>query len=60
LIGRFFAGYLAPRRATAEHRITALVCEQASPTSVPGPRPPTASVVQLSQPTIPRAGRHSH
>jgi hypothetical protein len=27
LVGRSFAGYLAPRAATAEHRIAALVCD---------------------------------
>jgi hypothetical protein len=31
LIGRSFAGYLAPRAATAEHRIAALVCDPAQP-----------------------------
>jgi dienelactone hydrolase len=29
LLGRSFAGYLAPRAATAEHRICALVCDPA-------------------------------
>jgi len=29
LFGRSFAGYLAPRGATAEHRLTALVCDPA-------------------------------
>lgn len=29
LVGRSFAGYLAPRAATAEHRISALVCDPA-------------------------------
>ncbi len=31
LIGRSFAGYLAPRAATVEHRIAALVCDPAQP-----------------------------
>jgi hypothetical protein len=31
LVGRSFAGYLAPRAATAEHRIAALVCDPAQP-----------------------------
>ena len=32
LIGRSFGGYLAPRGATVEHRIAALVCDPAQPT----------------------------
>jgi len=31
LVGRSFAGYLAPQAATAEHRIAALVCDPAQP-----------------------------
>ncbi len=31
LIGRSFAGYLAPQAATVEHRIAALVCDPAQP-----------------------------
>ena len=31
LVGRSFAGYLAARGATAEHRIAALVCDPAQP-----------------------------
>ncbi len=31
LVGRSFGGYLAPRAATAEHRIAALVCDPAQP-----------------------------
>ena len=31
LVGRSFGGYLAPRGATAEHRIAALVCDPAQP-----------------------------
>ena len=31
LIGRSFAGYLAPRAATVEHRFAALVCDPAQP-----------------------------
>jgi dienelactone hydrolase len=31
LVGRSFAGYLAPRGATAEHRLAALVCDPAQP-----------------------------
>jgi X-Pro dipeptidyl-peptidase (S15 family) len=31
LIGRSFAGYLAPRAATVEHRVAALVCDPAQP-----------------------------
>jgi alpha-beta hydrolase superfamily lysophospholipase len=31
LIGRSFAGYLAPRAATVEHRISVLVCDPAQP-----------------------------
>ena len=36
LVGRSFAGYLAPRAATAEHRIAALVCDPAQPENRPG------------------------
>ncbi|MEU4672180.1 alpha/beta fold hydrolase [Amycolatopsis sp. NPDC023774] len=49
LVGRSFAGYLAPRAATAEHRIAALVCDPAQPdlgARVPsGPRALTAAPV---------------
>ncbi len=31
LVGRSFAGYLAPRAATVEHRLAALVCDPAQP-----------------------------
>ena len=31
LVGRSFAGYLAPRAATSEHRLAALVCDPAQP-----------------------------
>lgn len=31
LVGRSFGGYLAPRAATVEHRIAALVCDPAQP-----------------------------
>lgn len=31
LVGRSFAGYLAPQAATVEHRIAALVCDPAQP-----------------------------
>ena len=31
LVGRSFAGYLAPRAASVEHRIAALVCDPAQP-----------------------------
>ncbi len=40
LVGRSFGGYLAPRGATAEHRIAALVCDPAQPdmgAKVPAP-----------------------
>ena len=43
LVGRSFAGYLAPRAATAEHRIAALVCDPAQPdmgTKLPAPGRP--------------------
>lgn len=41
LLGRSFGGYLAPRGATVEHRIAALVCDPAQPdmgVRVPGGR----------------------
>lgn len=38
LLGRSFAGYLAPRGATAEHRIAALVCDPVHYDFTPGLR----------------------
>jgi dienelactone hydrolase len=56
VIGRSFAGYLAPRAATAEHRIAALVCDPAQPDLGARVRDRLpASVLQLIEADDPRA-----
>jgi predicted alpha/beta-fold hydrolase len=45
LVGRSFAGYLAARGATAEHRVAALVCDPAQPDM--GHRLPPPSVARV-------------
>ncbi|MGY1753461.1 alpha/beta hydrolase family protein [Blastococcus sp. SYSU D01042] len=55
LIGRSFAGYLAPRAAAVEHRIAALVCDPAQPEmSARLPRGPAA---RLAAPVVRRQMR---
>ncbi|HTQ94740.1 MAG TPA: alpha/beta hydrolase [Streptosporangiaceae bacterium] len=56
VIGRSFAGYLAPRAAAAEHRIAALVCDPAQPDLGARVRDRLpASVLQLIEADDPRA-----
>lgn len=50
LIGRSFAGYLAPRAAAFEHRIAALVCDPPNPNL--GSRIPTGITGELAAPVI--------
>lgn len=57
LVGRSFAGYLAARGATAEHRIAALVCDPAQPDL--GRRLPPPSVARVVGPVLGAATRLS-
>ncbi|MGY1746841.1 alpha/beta hydrolase family protein [Blastococcus sp. SYSU D00695] len=50
LFGRSFAGYLAPRAATAEHRIAALVCDPAQPEMAA--RLPRGIAARLAAPVV--------
>ena len=50
LVGRSFAGYLAPRGATAEHRLAALVCDPAQPDM--GRRLPPPAVARVVGPVL--------
>lgn len=50
LIGRSFAGYLAPQAATVEHRIAALVCDPAQPDM--GAHLPTGVVGRVAAPVV--------
>jgi len=50
LIGRSFAGYLAPRAAAFEHRIAALVCDPAQPNM--GSRVPSGIAGKLAAPVV--------
>ncbi|QRP45056.1 S9 family peptidase [Amycolatopsis sp. FDAARGOS 1241] len=50
LFGRSFAGYLAPRAATAEHRLAALVCDPAQPDL--GARVPTGPAGLFAVPLV--------
>jgi hypothetical protein len=50
LVGRSFAGYLAPRGAAFEHRIAALVCDPAQPDM--GARLPTGLVGKVAGPVV--------
>jgi hypothetical protein len=64
LIGRSFAGYLAPRAASFEHRLAALVCDPAQPDlgaltgATPGPvdMATALDVVASGEPPDPRPG----
>ena len=50
LMGRSFAGYLAPRAAAAEHRIAALVCDPAQPEM--SARLPRGAAARLAAPVV--------
>jgi predicted alpha/beta-fold hydrolase len=50
LVGRSFAGYLAPRAASFEHRIAALVCDPAQPDM--GVRVPGGLAGQIAVPVV--------
>jgi hypothetical protein len=50
LVGRSFGGYLAPRGATGEHRIAALVCDPAQPDM--GARIPHGLAARVAGPVI--------
>jgi hypothetical protein len=50
LVGRSFGGYLAPRAATAEHRIAALVCDPAQPDM--GARIPSGFAGRVAAPAM--------
>lgn len=50
IIGRSFAGYLAPRAAAFEHRFAALVCDPAQPDM--GDKVPTGIAERVAGPTV--------
>jgi dienelactone hydrolase len=50
LVGRSFAGYLAPRAAAFEHRVAALVCDPAQPDMAA--RLPSGFAAKLAAPVV--------
>ncbi len=50
IIGRSFAGYLAPRAAATEHRIAALICDPAQPDM--GRKLPAGLKARVAEPAI--------
>jgi hypothetical protein len=50
LIGRSFGGYLAPRAASFEHRLTALICDPAQPDM--GARIPSGLAGKIAAPVV--------
>lgn len=58
LVGRSFAGYLAPQAATVEHRIAALVCDPAQPYM--GAHLPKGLIGKVAAPAAKAEMRFSH